>query len=135
MNIKSLLKSSLPRELRVKSPSFTSNQIKASEKSSSILRLSSSLTSKPMLSSLLPSSSTTSLLASSSTTSLSPPPIASSTSLQSSVDDVTETAKKTKDVSDEMIPHVQQDSNPYLKDVIIPVTLTMTGTVLYLLGL
>ncbi|CAA0392727.1 unnamed protein product [Arabidopsis thaliana] len=50
--------------------------------------------------------------------------------LQTSVDAVTETAKKTKDVSDEMIPHVQQflDSNPYLKDVIVPVSLTMTGT-------
>ncbi|KAL1213586.1 Mechanosensitive ion channel protein 1 [Cardamine amara subsp. amara] len=50
--------------------------------------------------------------------------------LQTSVDAVTETAMKTKEASDEMIPHVQQllDSNPYLKDVIVPVSLTMTGT-------
>lgn len=50
--------------------------------------------------------------------------------LQTSVDAVTETARKTKDASDEMIPHVQQllDSNPYLKEVIFPISLTMTGT-------
>ncbi|CAD5326680.1 unnamed protein product [Arabidopsis thaliana] len=50
--------------------------------------------------------------------------------VQTSVNAVAETAKKTKDVSDEMIPHVQQflDSNPYLKDVIVPVSLTVTGT-------
>ncbi|KFK30613.1 hypothetical protein AALP_AA6G004300 [Arabis alpina] len=43
---------------------------------------------------------------------------------------VTETAKKARDASDELTPHVQQllDSNPYLKDVIVPVSLTMTGT-------
>ncbi|CAH8273656.1 unnamed protein product [Arabidopsis lyrata] len=50
--------------------------------------------------------------------------------LQTSVDAVSETARKTKEASDEMIPHVQQflDSNPYLKEVIVPISLTMTGT-------
>lgn len=50
--------------------------------------------------------------------------------LQTSVDAVSETARKTREASDEMIPHVQQflDSNPYLKEVIVPISLTMTGT-------
>lgn len=50
--------------------------------------------------------------------------------LNTSVDAVTETARKARDASDELTPHVQQllDSNPYLKDVIVPVSLTMTGT-------
>ncbi|VVB06789.1 unnamed protein product [Arabis nemorensis] len=50
--------------------------------------------------------------------------------LHTSVDAVTETARKAREASDELTPHVQQllDSNPYLKDVIVPVSLTMTGT-------
>lgn len=50
--------------------------------------------------------------------------------LQTSVDAVTETARKTKEASDEMIPHVHQflHSNPYLKEVIVPISLTMTAT-------
>ncbi|KAL0712357.1 hypothetical protein Bca4012_019335 [Brassica carinata] len=41
-----------------------------------------------------------------------------------------ETANKAKEASDELTPHVQQllDSNPYLKEVMVPVSLTMTGT-------
>ncbi|ESQ37680.1 hypothetical protein EUTSA_v100286090mg, partial [Eutrema salsugineum] len=48
--------------------------------------------------------------------------------LHTSVDAVTETARKAKESSAELSPHVQQllDSNPYLKDVIVPVSLTMT---------
>ncbi|XP_010419562.1 PREDICTED: mechanosensitive ion channel protein 1, mitochondrial-like [Camelina sativa] len=50
--------------------------------------------------------------------------------LQTSVDAVTQTARKTKEASDDMIPHVHQflDSNPYLKEVIVPISLTMTAT-------
>ncbi|CAN8237648.1 unnamed protein product [Cochlearia groenlandica] len=50
--------------------------------------------------------------------------------LQNSTDAVTETARKAKEASHELTPHVQQflDSNPYLKEVIVPVSLTMTGT-------
>uniref|UniRef100_A0A1J3FB49 Mechanosensitive ion channel protein 1, mitochondrial n=2 Tax=Noccaea caerulescens TaxID=107243 RepID=A0A1J3FB49_NOCCA len=49
--------------------------------------------------------------------------------LQTSVDAVTETARKANEASNELTPHVQQllDSNPYLKDVIGPVSLTMTA--------
>lgn len=41
-----------------------------------------------------------------------------------------ETANKAKEASDELTPHVQQllDANPYLKEVMVPVSLTMTGT-------
>lgn len=41
-----------------------------------------------------------------------------------------ETANKAREASDELTPHVQQllDSNPYLKDVMVPVSLTMTAT-------
>lgn len=49
--------------------------------------------------------------------------------LHTIVDALTETARKAREASDELTPHVQQllDSNPYLKDVIVPVGLTMTG--------
>lgn len=49
--------------------------------------------------------------------------------LQTSVDAVTETARKANEASNELTPHVQQllDSNPYLKEVIGPVSLTMTA--------
>ncbi|EOA22080.1 hypothetical protein CARUB_v10002623mg [Capsella rubella] len=50
--------------------------------------------------------------------------------LQTSVDAVTQTAIKTKEASDDLIPHLHQflDSNPCLKEVIVPISLTMTAT-------
>lgn len=42
------------------------------------------------------------------------------------------TGQKVKEASDELNPHLQQllDANPYLKDVIIPVSCTLTATML-----
>ncbi|KAK9280525.1 hypothetical protein L1049_014217 [Liquidambar formosana] len=52
--------------------------------------------------------------------------------LQSAVDAATFTGQKAKEASDEMTPYVQQllDSHPYLRNVIIPVSGTLTGTIL-----
>ncbi|KAF5733071.1 mechanosensitive ion channel protein 1 mitochondrial [Tripterygium wilfordii] len=51
---------------------------------------------------------------------------------QSAVDAVTYTGQKAKEVSDEVIPHAQQllDSHPYLKDVVVPISCTLTATIL-----
>ncbi|OMP00352.1 Mechanosensitive ion channel MscS [Corchorus olitorius] len=48
------------------------------------------------------------------------------------VDGIRYTGNKAKEASNELQPHVEQllDSHPYLKDVIVPVGLTLTGTVL-----
>ncbi|KAF6162189.1 hypothetical protein GIB67_008318 [Kingdonia uniflora] len=51
---------------------------------------------------------------------------------QSAVDGASYMGEKAKGVSDELCPHVQQllDANPYIKEVIIPVGWTFTGTML-----
>ncbi|GAV90233.1 MS_channel domain-containing protein [Cephalotus follicularis] len=48
------------------------------------------------------------------------------------VDAVNYTVQKAKETSDGLTPHVQQllDTHPYLKDVVVPVGFTLTGTVL-----
>lgn len=51
---------------------------------------------------------------------------------QSAVDATSYTGQKAKEASAELSPYVDQflDSHPYLKDVIVPVSATLTGTVL-----
>uniref|UniRef100_A0A5B7BSE4 Mechanosensitive ion channel MscS domain-containing protein n=1 Tax=Davidia involucrata TaxID=16924 RepID=A0A5B7BSE4_DAVIN len=51
---------------------------------------------------------------------------------QSAVDAVTYTGQKAKEVSYELTPYVHQllDTHPYLRDVIVPVGCTLTGTIL-----
>lgn len=51
---------------------------------------------------------------------------------QSIVDTADTTGKKAKEVSDALAPHVTQllDANPYLRDVVIPVGWTVSGTLL-----
>ncbi|KAL9228905.1 hypothetical protein vseg_004435 [Gypsophila vaccaria] len=51
---------------------------------------------------------------------------------QSVVDGVTVTAQKVKETSDQLTPHVQQilDSNPYVKDILVPLGGTFTATIL-----
>ncbi|XVF73139.1 hypothetical protein PTKIN_Ptkin12aG0177700 [Pterospermum kingtungense] len=50
----------------------------------------------------------------------------------SAVDTIGYTGQKAKEASNELKPHVDQllDSHPYLKDVVVPVGFTLTGTVL-----
>lgn len=51
---------------------------------------------------------------------------------QSAVDAVTYTGQKAKETSDGLTPYIQQllDSHPYLKNVVVPVGWTLTGTIL-----
>lgn len=51
---------------------------------------------------------------------------------QSAVDAATQTGQKAQEASAELFPHVERflDSHPYLKNVIVPVSLTFTGTIL-----
>lgn len=51
---------------------------------------------------------------------------------QSAVDAATYTGQKAKEASVELSPHVEQllDSHPYLKNVVVPVSITFTGTLL-----
>ncbi|KAK9757897.1 hypothetical protein RND81_01G193900 [Saponaria officinalis] len=51
---------------------------------------------------------------------------------QSVVESVTVTAQKVKETSDQLTPHVQQfmDSNPYVKDIVVPIGGTFTATIL-----
>ncbi|XP_050238798.1 mechanosensitive ion channel protein 1, mitochondrial [Mercurialis annua] len=51
---------------------------------------------------------------------------------QSAVDAITSFGEKTKEISDELIPYGQQflDSQPYLKNVIVPVSCTCFGSIL-----
>ncbi|XP_038876385.1 mechanosensitive ion channel protein 1, mitochondrial-like [Benincasa hispida] len=51
---------------------------------------------------------------------------------QSAVDAASYTGQKAKEVSDELSPHVDKlfDSHPYLKNVIVPVSMTLTATLL-----
>ncbi|XP_024032192.1 mechanosensitive ion channel protein 1, mitochondrial [Morus notabilis] len=51
---------------------------------------------------------------------------------QSAVDAATHTGQKAKEASAELSPHVEQflDSHPYIKNVVVPVSVTFTGTVL-----
>ncbi|XP_010556566.1 PREDICTED: mechanosensitive ion channel protein 1, mitochondrial [Tarenaya hassleriana] len=51
---------------------------------------------------------------------------------QTTVNTAADTARKAQEATDELNPHFQQllDSHPYLKDVVVPVSLTLTGTVL-----
>lgn len=51
---------------------------------------------------------------------------------QSAVDAASFTEQKAKEVSDEFTPHVDKlfDSHPYLKNVIVPVSMTLTATLL-----
>lgn len=52
--------------------------------------------------------------------------------LQIAVDKVTYTGQKAKEASDELSPHIQQllETQPYLKNVIVPVGCYLTGTIL-----
>lgn len=51
---------------------------------------------------------------------------------QSAVDATSYTGQKAKEVSDELSPHVDKlfNSHPYLKNVIVPVSMTLTATLL-----
>lgn len=51
---------------------------------------------------------------------------------QSAVDAATHTGQKAKEASAELSPHVEQflDSHPYIKNVVVPVSVTFAGTVL-----
>ncbi|XP_021280890.1 mechanosensitive ion channel protein 1, mitochondrial [Herrania umbratica] len=51
---------------------------------------------------------------------------------RNAVDAVGYTGQKAKEASNELKPHVEQllDSHPYLKDVVVPVGFTLTGTIL-----